>query len=70
MVIKEAIHHVTDGTTSWNPFSSPELSPGEDRPMSNLPTQLTAFGQASTLVVLLDALGGVVISDGERASSI
>jgi hypothetical protein len=38
--------------------------------MSNVPTQLTAFGQASKLVVLLDALGGVVISDGERADLI
>jgi hypothetical protein len=38
--------------------------------MSDVPTQLPAFGQASKLVALLDALGGVVISDGERASLI
>lgn len=38
--------------------------------MSNVPIQLTAFGQASELVVPRDALGGVVISDGERASLI
>ena len=37
--------------------------------MSNvLPPLHCHPGQASKLAVLLDALGGVVISDGERAS--
>jgi hypothetical protein len=36
--------------------------------MSNVPTAALPPGQANNLAVLLDALDGVAISDGERAS--
>ena len=35
--------------------------------MTNVPTSALPPGQASKLAMLLDALGGVVISDAERA---
>jgi hypothetical protein len=38
--------------------------------MTNVPTPALPPGQAGKLAVLLDALGGVAISDGERASLI